>query len=242
MQHDHGCTEYSSHRHCCSQRPGFALPESRFRELEVPVTEIVPEEFIDRLGGLIAPEALHVLLELLDPAVEAADNPSVLPSERGAVRWSLSKNRVEEKAYRFLSPFPGEKIASHSFLSKHEPGCIPYLIREMFPQIDLPLIEEQILPRWRKPHECKPEGVCTVVVDNINRIRRIPKRFAHLSTLRIPDNSCDIDCRERDFAHKFERRDDHPCHPEEYDISTRNENVSRMKRFKVIGFLRPPHR
>ena len=95
--------------------------------------------------------------------------------------------------------------------------------------------------RTRRAHagQSKADGIRAEAVADLQRIHSIAFRFRHFLALGIANDSGDVDSFERDILHELQAEHHHACDPKENDVVGGNEQCGRIKRFQIVGLIRP---
>src|SRR6266487_5764378 len=118
-----------------------------------------------------------------------------------------------------------------------EPGNVPEFCREVAAFLNLSFIEANVLSRRRDAHQTESQAVGTVLVDQLERIRRIAERLRHLAALAIANNAGEENVAKWNVVFnlagfprvELEPGDDHARDPEENDVRRGYEHTSRIK-------------
>src|SRR5437588_8928660 len=134
-----------------------------------------------------------------------------------------------------------------------EPRRVPKFGREVAAFFNLFFVEANVLTARRDPHQTEAQTVCAILVDQIERIGRIPERLRHFPSLLVANDAGEENVVERNvvfsllrFARfEFEAGDDHPRDPEENNVRTSDEDARWIKylpRLLVHRFVSPKPR
>ena len=103
---------------------------------------------------------------------------------------------------------------------------------------------------WRiSGSKCKSQRVGAVLINNLQRIYSVAKRFRHLASLSIPYKTMNKHMRKRYLllyisgkylAHIFKSHENHFGYPESYYIICCNKYRCRIKIIKFAFIVRPP--
>ena len=209
MQHPHQFVEKSDRG--VERRPVDRLSVGRLDHLEIPARKFVPEQLVyqhQRFGNAVFGEMLLDLTQrLLEHRVEPADC-------RG-VAFALREAFVDRPAaYQTVS--------------------VPYFVAEVAALLAERIVEQQVVACGRAQQHGHAYAVGPVLRDQVERVGRVAERFAHLAAQLVADDSRQVDVAERAFAPVFVPGDDHPRHPEEQDVGSRDQVVGRIV---VLDFL-----
>src|SRR4051812_42806848 len=114
---------------------------------------------------------------------------------------------------------------------------IPELRRKVTTLFDLSLIESNVLSRRRDAHQTESQTVGSVLVDQLERIRRIAQRFRHFAALPVANDAGKENMVERNVVpdrlalagFELNSGNDHSGDPEKNDIGPGHENACRIK-------------
>ena len=90
--------------------------------------------------------------------------------------------------------------------------------------------------------EGKPEGICTVLVDQFERVECVACRLRHLPPLAVADHPMDQDVGERGMIGEVHAHHHHAGDPEEDDVEPGHQHVRWVEILEVSGLLRPAER
>ena len=202
----------------CALRVFILRVHTRLYHLYVPVAELVPYKVIYLANGYSELILLHIVGYILYQGVDYGNNSLILCME-------VARLRIMQV----------EAIEIHL----DESGGIPDLICEVSRILYLGPVESHIIARSIACHEGKPQGICAVLVDDIERIDTIAKGLAHLAALVITHKSVDQHMMERNLTCLLDSREYHSDDPEEDDIISCHEDICRIEILEVLCLLRP---
>ncbi len=193
------------------------MPEPDLGELDVPVTELTPEEIMDMAGRLTQHEALQQLANLRYQPVKSAADPAILGGERwlGLLHLPLAQD-AEDK-----------------------PGRIPELVGKVATPLKLPRAQPGIITRGASGGQGKSKGIGAVLLHRLNGVNHVPLRLAHLLALLITNETVEVDLAEGNLAGVLQPHHDHPGHPEEEDIVAGLHHRGGIEITEVLGVVRP---
>src|SRR5262245_46267953 len=70
-----------------------------------------------------------------------------------------------------------------------EAACVPELVAEIFSALDPLLLEPDVLTLRRNGNDAETQSVGAILVDEIERVRRIAERLRHFAADRITDDA-----------------------------------------------------
>ena len=147
---------------CCC-RVFLCLPQSYLCHLDIPVTELIPQEIIDLLYGNSKLIFIHILSNITDHGVQSGKDPFILVAQCV---------QVFRRCYCLA-------LQVHH----NETGSIPDLICKVTAGFYTLPVETHIISRCITCHQCQTKGICAVFVDNLQRIDTVSKRLTHLTSL-----------------------------------------------------------
>ena len=155
-----------------------------------------------------------MILDCLDSLVKF----TVKPLDRQLIDIALLKRRIN-------SP------------SLHEAERVPDLVAEIPALLHLRLVVEDVVAgRGAKEHSY-PHGIGAVLGYKVKRIRGVAESLGHLPAQFVTHDSGEIDVPERNVVHELLSGHDHPRHPEEDDVGTRNQVICRIIVSKILVWL-----
>ena len=130
-----------------------------------------------------------------------------------------------------------------NFLAFHihqdETGCVPYLVCKVSVRFYTLHVETHVVAGRIAGDQRQAQCVRTVFVDDFQRIDTVSEGFAHLASLRVSYKSVEQYCFKRFFTHLFISGENHTDNPEENDIVTGYEHISRIEIFQLLRLFRP---
>ena len=150
-----------------------ALLKSDFGELNVPVTEQIPDEIIKLLYSDTKLEFIKIICNLFGEIIELRKNPFILEGKvSGNVRCLFVLCKIH----------------------KDETGSIPNLVSEVTGGLDLLIGITHIVSGAVTCSESEAESISTVLIDNEKRIDTVTERLTHLSAQLVTDNTVNEYC------------------------------------------------
>ena len=196
--------------------------QHRLGHLDVPVTELVPEEVVDRVRGLVEAERRERLVHLPRGVVDAREDPALHRLQVVALDLlGLAQRRVDVR--------------------QGEARRVPDLVRERGVALHAALGQRDVAIR---SHDGQSEAdrVRAVLLDHVQRIDDVPLRLRHLLPMLVAHESVQKDGVEGRAAGEAKAEHDHARHPEEEDVEAGDEDVGRIEDAIVGRVVRPPHR
>ena len=175
------------------------LSIGRLHHFKIPRREFVPEQFVDS----------HQRLRQAELAKQVVD---------------LGKRFVEHCLKPFHSSFGILRLLDVGNLpSFHKAESIPNLVVEVASLLTKRVIIKDVVSGRRCKHQAHTHSVGAELLDKHQRVRRVAKRFRHLTSQLVAHDTCEIHIAERHIVLVFVASHNHTCHPEEDDIRTGNE-------------------
>src|SRR6266516_2443357 len=130
---------------------------------------------------------------------------------------------------------------------------VPKFGREVAPFLDLLFIEADVLAAWGNAHETKTQTIRAILLDQLERVGRVTKRFGHFATVLVADQPSEINIVKWDVVFgavgfsrlKFEASDNHSSNPKENNVRCGHKYAGRIKFlpcFLIHGFVSPKPR
>ena len=199
---------------------GVAPVEAALRELDVPVAELVPEEVVERAGGLAELVGVDALVH-----------------SRGEIRETR-----EDPAVRDLARLGCARLVALE-VHHHEAAGVPDLVREVAAREQLVLGELEVLGARDLQHEAEAHAVGAVVLHEVERIDAGAERLAHPLALGVEDRGMDDDVVERDLAvDEVHAAHHHARDPQEEDVAGGREHVGGIEVVELRRLLGPAER
>ena len=156
-----------------------AAVEAVLGELDVPVAVLVPEEVVERAGGLAELVGVQPLVDARREVGEPRQDP--------AVGHRLRLGRAGLVAVE---------------VHQHEPARVPDLVGEVAAGEQLVLGELDVLVAGDLQHEAEAHAVGAVVLHEVERVDAGAERLAHPLALGVEDRGVDDDVLERDLRRR----------------------------------------
>ena len=171
----------------------------RFDHLQVPAAELVAVEFVDLHEGF---------------------REAVLAEQVGNIGGSLAKLGFEP-LYGVFVCFGLWNIGN--LQTFHHTEAIPDLVAEVTSLLAEAIVVQDIVAGRCGKQNAHTHTICTVALNQVERVGTVAERFGHLTTEFVAHNTCEIYVLERHLALVLVARHDHSCYPEEDDIRACNE-------------------
>jgi hypothetical protein len=188
----------------------------------VPVAELVPEEFVDRLGVVVEAAAVDVLVA-----------GAIVLCSSARMCWSSAVSSA------------GSNCGSRH-VHRRSPVCIcrkraafQIFVPKLRPSSNFLLGNVDILPGRRQRDQAEAQRVRAEIADDVERVDRVAQALAHLAALVVAHGAVQVDAPERHVAHELEAGHDHARHPEEDDLRRRDQVARRIEELQVRVVLRP---
>ena len=97
---------------------------------------------------------------------------------------------------------------------------IPYLATEVTPLFYLAFIVEDVVAGRGTEQHTDAHRICTVLGDQVQRIRAVAQSLAHLASEFVSDDAGEVHVVERHISHELVTSHNHSGHPEEDNIRT----------------------
>ena len=174
----------------------------RLNHLQVPATEIVPEQLIGNHQRLRDAVILEIILNLCQCCIEAVCKP----------RHSLL--RAVALCQRSINLPAVDKAV-----------CVPNFITEVTPLLAESIVEHQVVTSRRAEHHRYTHTVCTILGNQVEWVRRVAQLLRHLTTNLIAHDTCEVDISKWLLATILISRHNHSGNPEEDNIRTGYEVI-----------------
>ncbi len=206
--------------------------ERRLGGLQVPVAELVPEELVERSGGLVELVGFHAFGAGVGGGPQARENPAIGQGKRGRRRAALP----------FHGGF-GVRQARLEFLQMHErePGRVPELVDEVAVTLHPVDGHAHVSALGGEGGQGEAEGVGAVLFHHGERIDDVALGLAHLLAVLVPDQGVDVHVVEGNLLHEVDAHHHHPGHPEEEDVEGGHQGRSGVIGFQQRRLVRPAH-
>ncbi len=182
MQQLHGNTQDMVQYPLCLQS-GWILPveEPGLHELDIPVTELLPDKLINLLKGDAQFKVVKVFGHFSGKSVSPAEDPLVSGREFAPVDPAEVRILIE--------------------IHQHKSRGIPYLVGKIPAGFHLLRGKSQVVPGRITCSQSEPQRISTILPDHFKRIYAVAEGFAHLPALRVSDYTMDEYMTERLFSH-----------------------------------------
>ena len=200
----------------------FLIVEARFREFDVPVAELIPDELVNHAAGLAELELVEARRDIACRARVAREDPA-----------------VSERVVAFLGPI---RLVKAFEVHEHVARCIPDLVREVARALNALPIEAHIVARRVARNEHEAQRIRAVLLDDLDRVDAVAERLRHLAALAVAHEAVDEDVVERDVLAEREAHHDHAGDPEEDDVVARDECRRRVEMLELRRLVRPAER
>ena len=167
---------------CCLGTVSIAV-KTGFYHLDIPVAELFPDEIIN-LGKCNTQFIfIQIFRNILSQSIYLGQNPFICCSQFGQLY-----------------------ILHLCFIQIHhdKTGCIPYFIGKVAACFHTLPVETHVITGRIAGYQCHTKSICTVFINNLQRIDTIAKRFTHLASLGITYQTMDQNRVERCFAGLFQ--------------------------------------
>ena len=121
----------------------------------------------------------------------------------------------------------------------NETACIPKLICKVTACLNLFIRETHIVSWAVTVCKSKAKCVCTVLVDDFQRVDAVAQRLRHLSALCITNKSMNKNCIKRSFSCLLNAREHHTHNPERNNIIACYKCACRIVMLEILSFFRP---
>ena len=195
-----------------------ACRQKGFDHLQISVAELVPQERVNRLRGLVESETGQVAVDRLRRRVQAREDPAVGKAPGEAVQRACGALALD--------------------LAEREPRGVPELCREVSRARHAAPLDRHRRARGRRGGKREPHGVGAELDDRLERIDHVAARLGHLLPADA-DEPVEVHDGKRSAAREVDSRHDHPGDPEEEDVVPGDQRVGRVELPVVLGFLGP---
>ena len=217
--------------HRLIQHPGHGGPgfrgmlsvEERFGEFHVPVADLAPDEFVERVGGEVEAELGQCLLHLGRRAGGLADDPAVGGGFRRG-RGALGRVTLPDAVH--LGKAAG----------------VPELGAEIPVSRNALRVELQHATERGHGRIGKAQGIGAVFVDDLQRVDDVAQGLGHLLALGVADEAMEIDGVEGDILDHGKLHHHHPGDPEEDDVEAGDQHGGREILLQLRRLFRPAQR
>ena len=150
---------------CCCFCGILVIVKSWFYHFNIPVTELFPDEIINLLNCNTKLIFIQVLCYIFCQSVYLGQNPLI--SAGKGFQISLSRNLCFFQIHHNKS------------------GCIPYLICKVSAGFHTFHVETHIISGSISGHQGKTQSICSILVNDFQRVDTISKGFTHFPSLGI---------------------------------------------------------
>ncbi len=200
---------------------GVLILQSQLGYLDVPVTELPPDEVVHLALGLAEMEILHQMIHTGDHAVHPAQYPAILQ------RQPVTQRLIRDFTIN---------------IAQYEPRRVPQLVGEVAGGLNLIHAQTDVVPRRGAGREGVSQGISAVLVDQLQRVQHVALHLAHLFAAFVSYQPVQIDGVERYITRVLQAHHNHPRHPEEEDIVARLHDRRGVEIAQFVGLIRPPQR
>ncbi len=214
-------------------RAGLAAVEPRLEHLKVPVAVVVPEELVHRPRHAVHLKGGEGGVHLACGGVEPGENPA-----------------VGEVAVVQVDPAGGRRFAGLVPVHQKKAAGVPDLVREVAADFVFIHRIDDVLPQRRKEEHREPHGVGPVLRNEVERFRGIAEGFRHLPAAIVAHDAGEIHVAKgnvvfrvgaaRERGAEPEAGHDHPSHPEEDDLGSRDKRVGRIEGAEILRPAQAP--
>ncbi len=203
-----------------------------FGQLEVPVTEFVPGEVVQRLAGAAELVAVEGRIHFGANLFHAAQNPAVGLGQ-------LTGRRQRGRA---------------GSVHQREPGGVEQLGGEVAGGSGVILADRQVTAGTGTAGQREAQRVGAEQLHPVQRVDAVAAGLAHLAAVLVADQAVQEDVLERHLrpaltaggdrlVARHERPEHHHArHPEEQDVVAGDQNACRIELLQLRGAVRPAHR
>ena len=218
MEQDHRLVENPGHGGAGFLRLGTV--KQGFGEFDVPVADLAPDEFIERVGGGVEAVVFQRGVHLCQGLGGFANDPEV--------GGSLGLRRLGV----------GRMTRPHA-VHLGKPAGVPQFGAEVAVARDALGIQLQRPAERGHRGIGKAQGIGTECVDDLQRVNDVAERFGHLLALGIADQAVQVDRLERHLIHNGQLHHHHPRDPEEDDIRPGDQGGGREILLQFRGVVGP---
>ena len=191
---------------------------SRLGQFNIPVTINIPDEIIQLGAGNPDFKLVQVVVDFLCKVVETVYNPAVFHGE-------LFRQSVELEVLRQIH--------------HDKPRSVPELVCKVTGSLYLVVTVPHIITRSVARCQHKPQSICTVFINDFQRVNAVAQGLGHLSALFIPYQTMNQNRIKRHFVHALQAGEHHPNNPEENNIIARYQCVGWVEILQFFGLIRP---
>ena len=199
----------------------FLVIKSSLGQLNIPVTEFIPDKFINQTACLTQLKLLQVGSNTLSGLGVTGHNPLVSQS---IILLCWNKGLV--KALQ---------------IHQHKAGGIPQLVSKVSGSHNTIIDKSHIITRSVAGNQHKSQGISAILVNNLYWINTITQGFRHLPSLLISNQTMNVNSLEWNILAKFQSHHNHAGYPEENNIITSNQGAGWVELLQLRSFLWPAH-
>ena len=182
---------------------------------------------VHRAGGLVQSKCVEVVGHLPGSVLQPRQNPAVGEFQLRGIDVAQRRRRTVE-------------------IGQDETRYVPELISEVSPRrergVHVVPVHDHVGTGRSTSHRSVAQRVRAVPFHDVQRIDAISQGLGHFAMLRIAHYAVQVHRLERALPQEVITSHDHAGDPEENDIGSRNERVSRVEMFQVLGLLGPAQR
>ena len=178
----------------------------------------MPGKLIDRIGRIIESVLFKSCRDLLFCVDDRPNNPLIDRLSTG--RWIESRIGMALIHFRIARGIPKLRYK------------VPIALNAPARQTDIPAL-------CRHGGQGKTQCICTILIDQIQRIQNITLTLRHFLALFIADQGMDINGIKGHFFHEVKSHHHHPRDPEKYDVKAGNQNIGGIVMCKFGGLIGP---
>ena len=205
-------------------RPGrrtFAGTHAHLGHLDVPVTEVVPDEIVELLLRLTQFEGRQGAVHVSGNPVQQADNPAVFP------------------VFQVWQVPPARQVVLTLQGSNNKAGGVPDLVGEVAGGLQLALGDAKVIARGGAGGQGEPESVGAVAVDEVQGVHGVAPGLAHFVAVGVANKAVEVHGAEGDIPGILDAHHDHAGHPEKQDIVARFHDGGGVEIVEVVGGVGP---
>ena len=229
--------------------------EGGLGQLQVPVAEMVPGEFVQGLGGLVEAVAADGLVHAGDGGLEAVANPAVGGGELdGAGQAAVLVLGIHEDVTRGVPQLVAEVAVALGAAQveldvaagagqggEGEAQGIGAEAGDAVGEVGAGGLGD--LVRQVGLHHAAgalgDQGLQLDAVDEIDGVEDIALGLGHLVAVGVAHQAVDVNLAEGHIAHELEAHHDHAGHPEEDDVKARDQHRGGVEGLQAFGVLWP---
>ena len=179
----------------------FFIVQTRFSKFDVPVANFAPDEVVNSAASFAQFKFAKQIGNFFRYVLQAGKNPSICQGVRSQFRIGVIAFNVHQC----------------------KTGSIPNLVSKVTSGFYTFPIEAHIVTRGVAGNEHEAQSICTILVNNFQRINAIAQGFGHFATLAITNKTVDEYFFKGNILHKFHTHYEHTSNPEENDVVAGNQ-------------------